>query len=49
MIVYDGYYRWILFVLQAILAAERKDTELQTLFYKGLRDLGTDFPGECEI
>ncbi|CAF0965331.1 unnamed protein product [Adineta ricciae] len=33
-------------LLQAILASERKDTHLQTLFYKGLNDLGTDFPSE---
>ncbi|CAF3244312.1 unnamed protein product, partial [Rotaria sp. Silwood2] len=33
-------------LIQAILASERKDNELQTLFYKGLRDLGTDFPSE---
>ncbi|CAF1216027.1 unnamed protein product [Rotaria magnacalcarata] len=33
-------------LIQAILASERKDSELQTLFYKGLRDLGTDFPSE---
>ena len=37
------------FVWQAILATERKDTELQTLFYKGLSDLGTDFPSECQV
>ncbi|CAF2643620.1 unnamed protein product [Rotaria sp. Silwood2] len=30
----------------AILASERKDDELQTLFYKDLNDLSTDFPSE---
>ncbi|CAF3984123.1 unnamed protein product, partial [Adineta steineri] len=33
-------------LIQAILTSERKDTELQPLFYKGLSDLGTDFPSE---
>lgn len=36
-------------LIQAILASDRKDTELQTLFYKGLSDLGTDFPSECQV
>ncbi|CAF3038975.1 unnamed protein product [Rotaria sp. Silwood2] len=33
-------------ILLAILASERKDDELQTLFYKDLNDLSTDFPSE---
>ena len=34
-------------IFEAILTSERKNSELQTLLYKGLRDLGTDFPSEC--
>ena len=44
----DEAHRTKLFSFQAMLQSEKKESDLQALFYKGLSDLGTDFPSECE-